>query len=303
MVTDLHYADKPLAGSRHYRESLRKFEEAAKQFASDGVEFVVELGDFIDAADSLETEKAYLTTMTKPFAATPGQHHYVLGNHCVDALTKGEFLEIVGQPKSYDSSTWGETTLSCSTPAIAARTALWPEEPRVDQFQHPSSRNRVVGARLEKTPHKTMAFIHQRLDVEGHYGVKNALRFAGSWRSQAKCSPSSRATTTEMTSKRLAAPTTAPSPRWSRVAVPTPTPTLSWTSCPAIRSEYGFGGRRAPVVRFGRYLVIASLAGWHWSASRRKKRTPSGRLHRIHPHAGRIFVHVMAAEQRSASRW
>jgi len=27
---------------------------------------------------------------------------------------------------------------------------------------------------LEKTTHKTIAFVHQRLDVEGHYGVKNA---------------------------------------------------------------------------------------------------------------------------------
>jgi hypothetical protein len=27
---------------------------------------------------------------------------------------------------------------------------------------------------LEKMPHKTIAFIHQRLDVEGPYGVKNA---------------------------------------------------------------------------------------------------------------------------------
>ena len=96
MATDLHYADKPTAGNRHYRETLRKFDEAAKQFANDNVDLVVELGDFIDAADSLETEKGYLTTITKRFSATRGQHHYVLGNHCVYALNKAEFLEIVG---------------------------------------------------------------------------------------------------------------------------------------------------------------------------------------------------------------
>src|SRR5690606_2087636 len=57
MVTDLHYADKPPSGSRHYRESLAKLEEAAAQFEKDRPDFVVELGDLIDAADSVETEK------------------------------------------------------------------------------------------------------------------------------------------------------------------------------------------------------------------------------------------------------
>ena len=87
MVTDLHYADKPSAGSRHYRETLRKFDEASQRFASDNVEFVVELGDFIDAADSLEIETAYLTAITKRFAATPGKHHYVLGNREIGGRT------------------------------------------------------------------------------------------------------------------------------------------------------------------------------------------------------------------------
>jgi hypothetical protein len=32
MVTDLHYADKPPAGSRHYRETLTKIAEAGEQF-------------------------------------------------------------------------------------------------------------------------------------------------------------------------------------------------------------------------------------------------------------------------------
>ena len=32
LVTDLHYADKSPAGTRHYRETLAKLEEAATQF-------------------------------------------------------------------------------------------------------------------------------------------------------------------------------------------------------------------------------------------------------------------------------
>ena len=92
LVTDLHYADKKAAGSRHYRETLDKLEEAAAQFQQHKPEHMVELGDFIDAADSIATEKAYLKRIHGVFSKLPGKKHYVLGNHCVHTLTKQEFL-------------------------------------------------------------------------------------------------------------------------------------------------------------------------------------------------------------------
>jgi hypothetical protein len=103
MVTDLHYSDKPPAGTRHYRETLAKFEEATAQFQEAKPDFIVELGDLIDAADSVEAEKKYLATINKEFAALPGDKHYVLGNHCVATFSKDEFLEGVGQEKSHYS--------------------------------------------------------------------------------------------------------------------------------------------------------------------------------------------------------
>ena len=39
LVTDLHYADKPPAGTRHYRETLAKLAEAAEQFEKDKPRF------------------------------------------------------------------------------------------------------------------------------------------------------------------------------------------------------------------------------------------------------------------------
>jgi len=175
MVSDLHYADKPPAGSRCYRETLRKFEEAAKQFAEDDVDFVIELGDFIDAADSVETEKAYLTTITERFVATPGQHHYVLGNHCVQTLTKPEFLEVVGQPKSYYSFDVGgyhfvvlDACFRSDGEPYGRKNFNWTDS------NIPAAEIEWLKADLEKTTHKTIAFVHQRLDLEGHYGVKNA---------------------------------------------------------------------------------------------------------------------------------
>ena len=44
LITDLHYADKPPAGTRHYRETLAKLAESAERLRD--LDFVVELGDF-----------------------------------------------------------------------------------------------------------------------------------------------------------------------------------------------------------------------------------------------------------------
>ena len=77
--------------------------EAAKQFMTDKPDFVVELGDFIDAADSVEAEQGYLQQISKVFDTIPGPKHYVLGNHCVDMLTKDEFLAGIGTKESFYS--------------------------------------------------------------------------------------------------------------------------------------------------------------------------------------------------------
>jgi alkaline phosphatase len=103
LITDLHHADKDPRGTRYYRESLGKLAEAGTHFEKDPPDFVVELGDLIDAADSVETELGYLKSVYKEFAALPGEKHCVLGNHCVDTLTKEEFLGEVGQEKSFYS--------------------------------------------------------------------------------------------------------------------------------------------------------------------------------------------------------
>ena len=81
LVTDLHYADKNAAGSRHYRETLGKLEEAAKQFGKAKPSFIVELGDFIDAASSVDVELRYLKTVNAAFSKICKERHHVLGNH------------------------------------------------------------------------------------------------------------------------------------------------------------------------------------------------------------------------------
>ena len=177
LVTDMHYADKMPAGSRHYRETLTKLKEMARQFEKDRPDHVVELGDFIDAADSVEVEMANLSRINKDFMALPGKKHYVLGNHCVHTLTKDEFLSGVGQKQSNysfdaggfhfvildacfrsDGQPYGRKNFNWTDPNIPADQVEWLQ---VD---------------LERANGETIVFVHQRLDVSNHYGVKNAAQ-------------------------------------------------------------------------------------------------------------------------------
>jgi alkaline phosphatase len=103
LITDLHYADKDPKGTRHYRETLAKLEEAGRFFADQRIALVAELGDFIDAADSVDTDLGYLRRIQSAFAPIATERIHVLGNHCVDTLTKQEFLGETGQERSYFS--------------------------------------------------------------------------------------------------------------------------------------------------------------------------------------------------------
>jgi alkaline phosphatase len=175
LVTDLHYADRPPAGSRHYRETLDKFAQAVKQFKQEKVDCVVALGDLIDSAETLEAEQGFLKRIAAEFAAAPGQHHFVLGNHCVSALTKAEFLKTVGQEKSYyafdlagihfvvldacfrsDGEPYGRKNFEWTDANVPAVELAW------------------LRADLEKTKSKCVVCVHQRLDVKPPLGIQNA---------------------------------------------------------------------------------------------------------------------------------
>lgn len=175
MITDLHHADKPPAGSRHYRETLGKLAEAAKQFEKDKPVFVVELGDLIDAADSVETEQAYLKVVNKEFSAISKDRHYVLGNHCVDTLTKEEFLDGVAQKKAYYSFDRGGVHFvvldACFTSGgkpYGRKNSKW------NDANIPSDEVDWLKDDLKGTDKKVVVFAHQRLDVANDYGIKNA---------------------------------------------------------------------------------------------------------------------------------
>ena len=174
LITDLHHADKPSTGTRHYRETLGKLAEAATQFEKDNPTFVVELGDLIDAANSVETEQRYLKTINREFSAISKDRHYVLGNHCVDTLTKAEFLGGVEQKQSYYSFDRGDFHFvvldACfrnDGEPYGRKNSKW------NDANIPPAEVEWLQADLKATSKKTIVFAHQRLDVSNDHGVKN----------------------------------------------------------------------------------------------------------------------------------
>ncbi|MEZ6086901.1 MAG: metallophosphoesterase [Pirellulaceae bacterium] len=174
LVTDLHYADKASAGTRHYRETLAKLDEAARQFETDSPSFLVELGDFIDAGDSVDRELAYLKTINGRFSAICNDRHYVLGNHCVDTLTKEEFLGGVDQEKSYYSFDRGsfhfvvlDSCFRSDGQPYGRKNFMWTDA------NIPAQQLEWLKADLKANEKPTIVFAHQRLDVSNNHGVKN----------------------------------------------------------------------------------------------------------------------------------
>ena len=175
LVTDLHHADKPTKGTRHYRDTLTKLAEAAKQFTADKPDFVVELGDFIDAADSVETEQSYLQQVRTVFSTIPVPKHYVLGNHCVDTLTKEEFLGSVGKKDSFYSFDAGgfhfvvlDSCFRSDGKPYGRKNSTWTDA------NIPAFERDWLQADLRTTDRKVIVFAHQRLDEAGQHAVKNA---------------------------------------------------------------------------------------------------------------------------------
>ena len=177
LLTDLHYADLAPAGDRHYRESLTKIREAVSRFSELKIDRAIELGDFIDAAPTVEGEVKNLKTIEREFSRLTCPRHYVLGNHCVYTLTKEEFLANSGAQQSFysfdhqeihfvildacfrsDGKPYGRKNYDWTDANLPDRELQW------------------LKADLKKSSSPTVVFVHQRLDTKQPYGIRNAAQ-------------------------------------------------------------------------------------------------------------------------------
>ena len=182
IVTDVHYADKVPAGTRHYRESQRKLAEAVALFEEQKVDWIIELGDIVDAAPTVDEELSYLRTIDKVLKSADVPVHYVLGNHCVATLTKEEFLKTVKAKKSYYSFDYGglhfvvlDACYNHKMEPYGRANFTWTDT------NIPPEQADWLEKDLKGTELQTIVFVHQRLDLEpsASYAVKQSPAIRG----------------------------------------------------------------------------------------------------------------------------
>lgn len=134
----------------------------------------------IDAADTVETEQRCLKEINRELCAISKDRHYVLGNHCVDTLTKAEFLGGVEQKESYYSFDRGDFHFvvldACfrnDGEPYGRKNSKW------NDANIPAAELEWLQADLRSTDRKTVVFAHQRLDVSNDHGVKNCPEVRG----------------------------------------------------------------------------------------------------------------------------
>jgi len=181
VVADCHFADREPLSGRYYRESAGKLAECVSYMNNQGVDFLVELGDFKDQGQTPEATVGFLRTIEAVFRKFRGARYHVLGNHDTDSIAKERFLENIentGIPRmrSYysfdvervhfvaldanfraDGSPYNSGNFDWRAAYVPPEQIAWLEED------------------LGKTERPAIVFIHQLLDAdEGDVFVRNA---------------------------------------------------------------------------------------------------------------------------------
>jgi predicted phosphodiesterase len=175
LMTDLHYADKPSTKTRFYREALGKLDEAVGVMNREQPALVVELGDFIDQADSVEREIEWLRTMESHYARLTMPRHYVLGNHCVGTLNKAEFAANTGAPGGHEAfESGGITFLLLDACFREDGTPYQRGNFHWKDANLPASELTWLEAELGRASGPVIVLAHQRLDGDKAHAVRNA---------------------------------------------------------------------------------------------------------------------------------
>ncbi|MBQ3604286.1 MAG: metallophosphoesterase [Clostridia bacterium] len=100
LVTDLHYSDKPWgANNRYHEKSVEKVKFAIDNY-SEGCEFIVCLGDIVDAFDGYKPQTEGLNDLNEMLSEYNIPFYATFGNHDT-ALDKNEFMRLTGMPARY----------------------------------------------------------------------------------------------------------------------------------------------------------------------------------------------------------
>ncbi|MDA7881267.1 metallophosphoesterase [Akkermansiaceae bacterium] len=180
LVTDIHYADKPQRGSRAYRDSLAKAKEFSALFIDKKPDAIVSLGDLVDAAPTVKEELSYLQKIV-PVMNEPGiPCHYVLGNHCIDTLTKEEFFK-----HAKTASKTGHYSFDINGVHLIILDACYTKNmehygrnnSKWNDANIPPEQLAWLKKDLQENNLPTLIFAHQRLDLspKENYAIKQCL--------------------------------------------------------------------------------------------------------------------------------
>ena len=187
-ITDCHYAAHivPKPGDlRMYGESLGKLRTFVDEMNREGVDFVVEGGDFKDLGRTPAESLKYLDEMEAAFAGFNGPRYHVLGNHDHDNLSKAEFLAHVqneGQTeaKAYYAFEHGGVKFivldACYRPdgePYCRGNFSW------KKTLVPSEQVAFLKAELKSATGWCVPIVHQQLDAENETCIVNAAEIRG----------------------------------------------------------------------------------------------------------------------------
>jgi predicted MPP superfamily phosphohydrolase len=183
IITDLHYADIDPSGARSYRESLVKLDECIKLMNEQKVDFLIELGDLKDQDRVNPTEAktlSYLRRIEGVFQKFDGPRYHVLGNHDVDSLSKSQFLKaarnsgILADKNYYSFSVRGVRFIVLDANFRADGAPYDRGNFTWEDANIPAAELSWMKQELASSSKPAIIFIHQQLDGEGDYSVKNA---------------------------------------------------------------------------------------------------------------------------------
>lgn len=191
IVSDTHYADhdstKPPGEVRAFRESPRKLRECVEVMNARRPDFIMTLGDFIEATGPLARDFESLEHIEKELAAFDGPRYHVIGNHDFEAFTRADYLSRVvntGIPpdRSYYSFVRGGVTFLALDHGYDADGrpfgrgfAPW-NRGHLSEEEFAWARETVASA-----PGPVVVFAHWRLDSKGKGGnaALDAARLRG----------------------------------------------------------------------------------------------------------------------------
>ena len=181
LVTDLHYADRVPAGTRHYRESLAKAREAVERLNTERLSFLGVLGDVKDMAPGEPEERtlSHLVAIEAELRRFAGPVHYALGNHDMDNLSKTQALSVLRPGNVADR---GYSAFSVGGVRFVVLDACFGRDGK--PYDHgrfdwrdtfvPAEELIWLRAELESAREPAIVLAHQRLDGSGDAYVKNS---------------------------------------------------------------------------------------------------------------------------------